>query len=91
METMGNYINGYTEGIKENTSEFIAEELAIAGVRVGTWVLLFIGIKLLTLFIKIFADTIANIPIIKQFNKARWYNIWYFRRSCYCICFSCHN
>lgn len=69
-KTMENYINEYTDGIKESTSSFISEELAITIVRVGTWIILFAGIKLLMLFINLFADAIAEIPVVKQFNKA---------------------
>lgn len=68
-KAMENYINEYTDGIKENTSEFLSEQIAVAVVRIGTWIGLFVLTKLLTIFIRIFADAIAQIPIIKQFNK----------------------
>lgn len=69
-ETMQNYIDGYTDGVKENTTGYISEQLAITIVRVGTWIGLFGVTKLLMIFIRFFGDAIANIPIIKQFNKA---------------------
>lgn len=69
-ETMQNYIDNYTDGVKENTSSYISEQLAITIVRVGTWIGLFAVTKLLMLFIRIFGDWVAKIPIIKQFNKA---------------------
>lgn len=70
-ETMQNYVEEYTEGIKANTSDFIAEELAKTVIRIGTWIALFMGTKILLIFVRLFADAIAEIPIIKQFNKAR--------------------
>lgn len=88
-ETMEKYVKDYTEGVKENTSDFIAEQFAIAVVRVGTWIGLFLIIKLLMLFIRIFGDVIAEIPVLKQFNKVRRYYIWCFRRLCYNICRAC--
>ncbi len=69
-DIMANYIDEYTEEMKEDSSDFIAEQIAIAAVRVVTWIALFVGAKLLTLILKLFAEAIGQIPIIKQFNKA---------------------
>jgi len=80
-EKMQNYVDEYTEGVKENTSQFISHELAIAAVRVGTWIGLFAITKILLIFIRIFTNAIAQIPIIKQFNKARRNDIRSFRRN----------
>lgn len=88
-ETMQNYIDNYTDGVKENTTGYISEGLAITIVRVGTWIGLFGITKLLMIFIRLFGDLVANIPIIKQFNKARRNNIWSLRRICNCICTPC--
>ncbi len=89
VDTIGNYIEGYTESAKENTSGFVAKEVSIAIVRVGTWIFLFIATRILALFIKLFADAIAEFPIIKQFNKLRRNNIWNSGRNCFNICISC--
>ena len=86
-----NYINKYTDEIKSNTSEYISEQIAIVVVRIGTWIGLFAISKVLLIFIRFFADKIAEIPIIKQFNKARWYYIWSIRRICYSVCNSCSS
>ena len=91
IENMSKYIENYTEGIKQNTSSFIAEELSIAIVRIGTWIGIFTITKLIMLFIGLFGDAIAEIPVIKQFNKARRHNIWYPRRTCYNICNACNT
>lgn len=68
-ETMQGYVDSYTEGVKENTSSYISEQIAITAVKLGTWVGLFAITKLLMIFIRLFTDAIAEIPIIKQFNK----------------------
>lgn len=70
VDNVGKYIEDYTEGIKENTASFAAGEIAVAIVRILTWIGLFVGTRLLMLFIKLFTDAIAEIPVIKQFNKA---------------------
>lgn len=88
-ETMQNYIDNYTDGLKENTTGYISEGLAITIVRVGTWIGLFGITKILMIFIRLFGDFVENIPIIKQFNKARRNNIWNLRRICNCICTPC--
>ncbi len=69
-ESMETYMNRYTNQMKEESSEYIAEELAITVVRIGTWIGLFVIAKVLMLFVRIFAEAIGEIPIIKQFNKA---------------------
>lgn len=68
-QMMQNYVNEYTEGVKESTSEFISHELAITVIRIITWIGLFMATKVILLFVRIFTNAIAQIPIIKQFNK----------------------
>lgn len=89
IDNMGKYIENYAEGVRQNTSSFIAEEIAIAIVKIGTWIGIFAITKLLMLLLSLFGDAIAEIPVIKQFNKARRNNIWCFRRSCHNICTTC--
>ena len=84
-------LESYANGVKEQSSKYIAENAAIAIVRVGTWIGLFIIARILMIFIKIFANIIEKIPVIKQFNKARWYNIWYIRRNINIIFGTCSN
>ena len=87
---MEKYIGDKTDEIKQNTSEVVSREVAIAVVRVLTWIGLFLGVRILMLFIKALASVIEKIPIIKQFNKARRYNIWYFRGISNHLCCSCN-
>ncbi len=85
-QSMEKYVEKYSGEIKENTSEFVSEEVAIAVIRIGTWICLFAIARIVTIFIKVLGKIIEKIPIIKQFNKARWNNIWYIRRICNHIC-----
>ena len=80
------YIDDKTDEIKANASEAISREVAIAVVRGLTWIGLFLGVRIIMLFIKALADVIEEIPIIKQFNKARGYNIWCFGRTFNYLC-----
>ncbi len=89
-QSIESYINEHTEEIKENTSEVVSEQVAITVVKVGTWIGLFLISKILMLFVRLFADAIAEIPIIKQFNKAGRNNIWNIRRISLNICISCN-
>lgn len=91
VDTMQGYVDNYTEGVKKSTSSFISEELALTVVRVGTWIGLFAVSKVILIFLKLFADAIGNLPIIKQFNKARRNSIWTFRRLRDNICTSSGN
>lgn len=70
VSQMEKYIGDKTDEFKANTSEVVSREVAIAVVRGLTWIGLFIGIRIIMLFIKALASVIEKIPIIKQFNKA---------------------
>ena len=59
----------YTDDIKSNSSEYIAENLSIMVVRIGTWIGLFLIARVLMIFLRIFGSMVEKIPIIKQFNK----------------------
>ena len=85
------YIGDKTNEIKKSTSEVISKEVAIAVVRGLTWIGLFIGVRIIMIFIKALASIIEKIPVIKQFNKAGRNNIWHSRRFCHNICYSCNN
>ncbi|MCI8621271.1 MAG: CvpA family protein [Clostridia bacterium] len=69
IESAEKYFQDYTESVKENASSAVSEQIAIAIVRVSVWIGIFLGTKLLMLIVNLFADAIASIPVIKQFNK----------------------
>ena len=64
------YIGDKTDEFKQNTSEVVSREVAIAVVRGLTWIGLFLAVRIIMIFIKALANIIEKIPIIKQFNKA---------------------
>lgn len=70
VHSMEKYIENYTDSVKATTSEAISEQLAIIVVRIGTWIGLFFVSKIILLLLRLVSDAIAEIPIIKQFNKA---------------------
>lgn len=76
IKSMEKYIGDYTDTVKSNTSYAISEQLAIMCVRIGTWIGLFVVSKVVLLLLMLLSDVIAQIPIIKQFNKVRWYDLW---------------
>lgn len=91
IESIERYVVDKTDEVKATSSEFASEQIAIAVVRGLTWIGLFIAVRIVLIFIKALAKLIEKIPIIKQFNKARRNNIWYFRRICSDICCTCNN
>lgn len=76
INQMEKYIGDKTDEFKQNTSEVISKEVAIAVVRGLTWIGLFLAVRIIMLFIKALASVIEKIPVIKQFNKAGRYHIW---------------
>lgn len=84
------YIKTNTEEIKANSAEYVSKEIAVAIVRGLTWIGLFVAVRIIVIFIKIFADLIEKIPIIKQFNKARRDNLRRFRGICCNLCDTCN-
>ena len=85
------YIGDKTDELKANASEVVSREVAIAVVRGLTWIGLFLGVRIIMIFIKALASLIEKIPIIKQFNKAGRNNLWNFRRICDNLCSACNN
>ena len=65
-----NYINGHIQEYKEQGIAYAAKNISTTMVKIGTGLIVFLVSKFILLFLKIFADAISNIPIIKQFNKA---------------------
>lgn len=84
-ESIQNYISKYTNEVAGNAENALAEVLAVSVVRIITWICLFIIMKFLMLFLRIFSDIVAEIPIIKQFNKAGRNSIWSVARNYNCI------
>lgn len=64
-----NYINGYTSEIKDIGAKSIANKLSTTAIKVITFIILFIVIRLILMIFRALLDALAEIPIIKQFNK----------------------
>ena len=61
------------EALKEGTSDavgYVSDKLAVFMIRTGTFLFLFIISRTLLLFVRFAAELIANLPIIKMFNKS---------------------
>lgn len=61
------------EALQESATDpvqYVASKLAVFMVQTGTFLLLFILSRFLLLFVRFAAELIANLPIIKLFNKS---------------------
>lgn len=73
-EGMVEILNSFiTEALNESASDvvgYVSTNLAIGMVRIGTMLILFMVSRFFLLFIRFAAELIANLPIIKTFNKS---------------------
>ena len=73
-EVVREYINDMmrdlTEDATKNVGDILAENISIIVINVGVAVILFVVTKFALMFVKVLADIIGKIPLIKQFNKA---------------------
>lgn len=74
---ISNYIDNFVkeekqklENTKKEVVDNVSETVAINIIKVGSAIIVFILAKLILLVIKIFADAIGELPLIKQFNEA---------------------
>lgn len=63
------YIKSYTDDIKKDGVEVVAQELSVIIVKVGVFVVLFTVARFALFFVKIFANILTSLPIIKECNK----------------------
>lgn len=67
------YINSNIEKVaneaKTNIAQTVASDITINIINAGVIIILFIIARIVLIFIKIVSDAIAELPIIKQFNK----------------------
>lgn len=73
-EGMVEILNSFiTEALNESASDvvgYVSTNLAVGMVRIGTMLVLFMLSRFFLLFIRFVAELIANLPIIKTFNKS---------------------
>lgn len=70
VELINSFVEEALRESKENAVLYVSQSLAVIMIRVGTFFLLFIVSRFLLLFIRFAAELIANLPIIKMFNKS---------------------
>jgi len=59
-------------GAAGNTVNSISSTMAVKIIETATLIIIFILVKIILRFVTVLADLIGKIPILKQFNKARW-------------------
>lgn len=64
----------------ENTVNNLAQSLSQKIIYISSFIVLFITLKIVLIFAKFLAGIITKIPVIKQFDKLRWNNIWLNKR-----------
>ena len=70
VEVLNSFI---TEALNESASDvvgYVSTNLAVGMVRIGTMLILFMLSRFFLLFIRFAAELIANLPIIRTFNKS---------------------
>lgn len=72
-EVVRKYINDLMADAKDDEPNVVvdtlAQNLTVMIINVGVAVVLFIGTKIILIFVKVLADIIGKIPLIKQFNE----------------------
>ncbi len=63
------YINKYTTDVKNAGARAMAKEITTTTIRVVVIIVLYIGTKIILFFFRTLVNVIAELPIIKQFNK----------------------
>lgn len=81
--------NIVTNNIENNILPDQAKEIARSVVYAITAVVLFIVVKIVLSIIISLMDSVANLPILKQFNEVGRNYIWIIKRgiNCLCMCF----
>lgn len=69
QQYIDNAIKGVEETAKEETTELVANAIASKGVQILTWIVLFVGIRIVLTILKFLIKGISELPIIKQFNQ----------------------
>ena len=64
-----NTVQGAADDAKEKATETVAETIAIKVVEIITCIILFILTRIILILLKFVTETIANLPLIKQFNE----------------------
>ncbi len=69
-EHINDMMSDLTKGATDDISDALAENISVIIINISVAVVLFIGTKFALVFVKVLADIVGKIPLIKQFNKA---------------------
>lgn len=70
VELIQSFVAEALEKSEADPVRYVSEKLAVFMIQTGTFLLLFILSRGVLLFVKFAAELIANLPIIKMFNKS---------------------
>lgn len=70
VELIESFVREALETSAANPVKYVANKLSVFMIQTGTFLLLFILSRGLLLFVRFAAELIANLPIIKMFNKS---------------------
>lgn len=70
LEELNSFVKDALRKSADNVIGYVSENIAIQMVRIGTMLLLFIVSRFFLLFIRFLAEILANLPIIKMFNRS---------------------
>lgn len=70
VEEINSFITDALRKSADNAIGYASQNIAIQMVRIGTMLLLFIVSRFLLLFIRFLAEILANLPIIRMFNRS---------------------
>lgn len=70
VELINSFVEEALKESKDNAVAYVSKELAVIMIRTGTFLGLFILSRFVLLFVRFAAELIANLPIIKMFNKS---------------------
>lgn len=70
VDELNSFVKDALKKAETNVVEYVSTNLAIRMIRIGTMLGLFIVSRFFLLFIRFFAEIIANLPIIRMFNRS---------------------
>ena len=70
VELIESFVREALEKSAADPVRYVSEKLSVFMIQTGTFLLLFILSRGILLFVKFAAELIANLPIIKMFNKS---------------------
>ncbi|MBR3697818.1 MAG: CvpA family protein [Clostridia bacterium] len=70
MEELDSFVKDALSKSVNNVAQYVSTNVAIQMIRIGTMLLLFMVSRFFLLFIRFFAEIIANLPIIRMFNRS---------------------